>query len=174
MTLVLLLGGARSGKSSLAVELAREAGAPVTFVATAEGRDDEMRERIERHRADRPSEWTTVEEPVELRRALDAIEPAETAVVDCLSLWVSNLVERGWTDAEVEEEAADLAKRAASRPGLRIAVSNEAGLGVVPATPLGRRWRDLLGRVNERWAREAGDVFLVVAGRVLPLERMHV
>jgi adenosylcobinamide kinase/adenosylcobinamide-phosphate guanylyltransferase len=133
-----------------------------------------MRERIRRHRADRPSGWATVEEPVQLRRALDEIEPADTIVIDCLSLWVSNLVEHGWTVAEVEEEAADIAKRAASRPGSCIAVSNEAGLGVVPATPLGRRWRDLLGRVNERWAREAGDVFLVVAGRVLPLERVRV
>jgi adenosyl cobinamide kinase/adenosyl cobinamide phosphate guanylyltransferase len=174
MSLVLLLGGARSGKSSLAVELACDAGGHVTFVAPAEARDEEMRERIRRHRADRPSGWTTVEEPVEVRRVLDAIEPAETVVVDCLSLWVSNLLERGWADDEVEEEAVDIARLAASRPGLCVAVSNEAGLGVVPATPLGRRWRDLLGRVNERWAREAGEVFLVVAGRVVPLGRARV
>lgn len=169
MSLSLLLGGARSGKSTLALELANRAGAPVTFVATAEGRDDEMRERIERHRAERPADWVTVEEPVELRRVLDTVDADRTLVIDCLSLWVSNLVERGWTDADVEHEAASLAALAAARPGLSIAVSNEAGLGVVPPTPLGRRWRDLLGRVNQSWARAAGDAVLVVAGRVVPL-----
>src|SRR6185503_14956330 len=93
VTLVLLLGGARSGKSRLAVRLARQRGGPVVFVATGEPGDDEMAERIARHRAERPPAWTTVEEPVALRDALAAAPDGATVVVDCLSLWVANLIE---------------------------------------------------------------------------------
>jgi adenosyl cobinamide kinase/adenosyl cobinamide phosphate guanylyltransferase len=162
--LTFLLGGARSGKSSLAVELAERAGGPVTFIATATAGDDEMAARIEAHRAERPGTWTTVEEPI---RLLDALEAAEgTVVVDCLSLWVANLLEDAAT--EIEEQAVAAASVAARR-GRTIAVSNEVGLGVVPATPLGRCYRDVLGRVNAAWAEAAEVTLLVVAGRALPL-----
>jgi adenosyl cobinamide kinase/adenosyl cobinamide phosphate guanylyltransferase len=161
--LTFLLGGARSGKSSLAVELAERAGGPVTFIATATAGDDEMAARIEAHRAERPGTWTTVEEPI---RLLDALEAAEgTVVVDCLSLWVANLLEDGAT--EIEEQAVAAAAVAARRRS--IAVSNEVGLGVVPPTPLARRYRDVLGRVNAAWAEAAEVTLLVVAGRALPL-----
>lgn len=161
--LTFLLGGARSGKSSLALELAERVGGPVTFIATATAGDDEMAARIEAHRAERPGTWTTVEEPI---RLLDALEAAEgTVVVDCLSLWVANLLEDGAT--EIEEQAVAAAAGAAGRR--TIAVSNEVGLGVVPATPLGRRYRDVLGRVNAAWAEAAEVTLLVVAGRALPL-----
>jgi adenosyl cobinamide kinase/adenosyl cobinamide phosphate guanylyltransferase len=169
MSLVVLLGGARSGKSALSVELAGER---ATFVATGTPGDDEMAARIERHRTERPAGWLTVEEPLELRRALAAVAPDEAVVVDCLSLWVSNLIEVGWSDDAIEEEAAVAASVAAARPGPTIAVSNEVGLGIVPATPLGRRYRDVLGRVNAVWAAAADRVLLVVAGRSLELERL--
>ena len=164
--LTFLLGGARSGKSALAVSLAGDG--PVTFVATGTAGDDEMAERIERHRAERPPGWVTVEEPVALRDAVAAAEGV--VVVDCLSLWVATLFEAGWPDADVETEGAAVAQVAAGRR--TIAVSNEVGLGVVPATPLGRRYRDVLGRVNASWAAAAEDAYLVVAGRALRLEQL--
>lgn len=162
MTLVVLLGGARSGKSLRAVKLAAEAGAPVTFVATGEGRDEEMEARIESHRRERPAGWVTIEEPLDLRAALESAVAGSTVVVDCLSLWVANLLEQG-------REPDDLAPLAASRPGLTIAVSNEVGLGIVPVNELARRYRDLLGRVNAAWVAASDEAFLCVAGRTIPL-----
>lgn len=159
MSLVFLVGGARSGKSSLAVRLATSTGAPVVFVATGEARDDEMAERIARHRAERPGTWATVEEPLELHDAVDTAAPHACVVVDCLSLWVANLLEQG--------REPDL--RVPLRDGPTIVVSNEVGLGVVPATPLGRTYRDVLGRVNAAWAAAADDAFFVVAGKALRL-----
>ena len=166
MSLVVLLGGARSGKSALAQ---RWAGESATLIATATALDDEMRERIARHRAERPASWSTVEEPLDLRGALAGARG--TVVVDCLSLWVANLFEAGWTDEAVEAEGAAAAVAAAAREEQTFAVSNEVGLGIVPATPLGRRYRDVLGRVNASWAEAAERAVLVVAGRVLELGR---
>ena len=166
MTLVLLIGGARSGKSSLAVERAAGAGLPVVFVATGEAGDDEMAARIELHRQERPAEWTTVEEPVELARAVADAPGDVVLVVDCLSLWVANVLERG----VVEAAAADAARLAAARPGPTIAVTNEVGLGIVPDNELARRYRDALGRVNAIWAAAADEAYFVVAGRPLRLE----
>jgi adenosyl cobinamide kinase/adenosyl cobinamide phosphate guanylyltransferase len=168
VSLVVLLGGARSGKSRLAVRLAAESGAPVVFVATGEPGDVEMAARIEQHRDERPPDWTTVEEP---RRLLDAVAGAPGGcclVVDCLSLWVANLIEQAPAEA-IEDEAAAAAEIAAARAEQTIAVSNEVGLGVVPATPLGRAYRDVLGRVNQAWVAAADEAMLVVAGRGLRL-----
>jgi adenosyl cobinamide kinase/adenosyl cobinamide phosphate guanylyltransferase len=170
VSLTFLLGGARSGKSKLAVELASSWGGPVTVVATGEAGDDEMATRIQAHRAERPIQWLTVEEPLELQAALAAV-PAETAaVVDCLSLWVANLIERGDADAAVHAHSEHAVAVAQGRPSPTIAVSNEVGLGVVPASPLGRRYRDVLGRVNAQWAAAADEAAFVVAGKRLSLQ----
>lgn len=158
MTLVVYVGGARSGKSRLAVERARAEGAPVVFVATGEARDAEMADRIARHRAERPAEWQTVEEPLDLERALRDAPPGATVIVDCLSLWVAN---GGRGDGAVEA--------AAARDGLTIAVTNEVGLGIVPDNALARAYRDDLGRVNAAWAAAADEALFVVAGRTLRL-----
>ena len=167
MALLLLIGGARSGKSSLAVRLAGEHAVPVVFIATAEARDDtEMADRIALHRAERPAGWTTIEEPVRLRESLEAAPAESCIVVDCLSLWVANLIERG---DDAEEDAAAAAKVAADRSAPTIAVTNEVGMGVVPATPLGRAYRDVLGRVNAIWAGAADESYFVVAGKALRL-----
>jgi adenosyl cobinamide kinase/adenosyl cobinamide phosphate guanylyltransferase len=166
---VLLTGGARSGKSRLALELAAREAPPVTFLATGEAGDQEMAERIERHRAERPAGWRTVEEPLRLREAVEAVDGC--LIVDCLSFWAANALEAG---LDVEAEAAAAAAAAATRPGLTVSVTNEVGMGVVPATPLGREYRDLLGRVNAIWADAAGEVYLIVAGRALRLERLVV
>jgi len=165
-----LLGGARSGKSRLALRLASRWDGPVTFVATAEARDDEMAERVARHRAERPSEWTTVEEPVALDAALARAPAGACVVVDCLALWLSNLLELGTSSDACERAAKAAAATAATRTAPTIVVSNEVGLGVVPATPLGRSYRDLLGRVNQIWVEASTAAALVVGGRALQLE----
>jgi adenosylcobinamide kinase / adenosylcobinamide-phosphate guanylyltransferase len=169
MPLVFLLGGARSGKSRLAVSLAGASHAPVTVVATAEARDEEMRERIAAHRAERPAGWRTIEAPLRLELALAEVPRDETVIVDCLSLWAANMLEQGSTPADIMAAAERTAALAAARSGLTVSISNEVGMGVVPATPLGRSYRDLLGSVNRIWAGAASRAALVVAGRALPL-----
>ncbi len=167
--LALLLGGARSGKSALAIQLASRGPEPATLIATGEALDDEMAERIAQHRAERPASWPTVEEPVGVERALRAIDSGKTIVIDCLTLWVANLLGAGRSDADVLKSAKQVALLAAERPGRTIAVSNEVGSGIVPGDALSRRYRDLLGRVNAIFSDHAGEAFLVVAGRVVPL-----
>ena len=170
MPLTLLLGGARSGKSTLALRRASRSGVPVVFVATGQAGDDEMTARIARHRAERPAHWRTVEEPVERAGTLAACPVEACVVVDCLSLWVANVMGRGVDDREIERLAGEAAALAAGRRTTTIAVSNEVGLGVVPEHPLARRYRDALGRVNALWAMAADEALLVVAGRTLRLE----
>jgi adenosylcobinamide kinase / adenosylcobinamide-phosphate guanylyltransferase len=169
MGLTFLVGGARSGKSSIAVRLAAESGRPVVFVATSEARDEEMAARIESHRAERPPEWSTVEAQLDLPGALVAA-PAEACVVlDCVTLWTANALEIGWSDEAVVRAAEEVAELAAARGAPTVVVSNEVGLGVVPDTPLGRRYRDVHGRVNAIFAAAAQRACLVVAGRALEL-----
>jgi adenosylcobinamide kinase/adenosylcobinamide-phosphate guanylyltransferase len=164
VSLTFLLGGARSGKSALAVELGRAWEGPVTFIATAESRDDEMAERIRLHREARPQDWTIVEEPLELASAIETADPNSAVIVDCISLWIANVLD---DDVDARNEAA---LNAASRLQRVIVVSNEVGLGVVPVSELGRRYRDVLGRVNARWAAAADDAAFVVAGKMLRLQ----
>ncbi len=170
MAFTFLLGGARSGKSALAVRTASSWNGSVVFVATGTAGDEEMAERIRRHRAERPAAWTTVEEPVQLHEVLRRVPTDACLLVDCISLWVANLLEAGWQDDTVEEEAIAVAATVASREALTLVVSNEVGLGVVPETPLGRRYRDVLGRVNAIFAEAASEPLLVVAGHKIRLE----
>lgn len=165
--LTVLVGGARSGKSALAVDLADRSGRPVVFVATATPGDEEMADRIARHRAERPEDWTTVEEPLDLVAAFDRTGDDACVVVDCLSLWTMNAIDR--SDDEVLALVGEQVARAHRRVGPTIVVGNEVGSGIVPGDPATRRYRDLLGRVNAAWARAADRAFLVVAGRVVPL-----
>jgi adenosylcobinamide kinase/adenosylcobinamide-phosphate guanylyltransferase len=170
MALTLLLGGARSGKSALAVRAARGWGGPVEVVVTAEARDAEMAARIRRHRAERPAGWRTVEAPRELEMALQGTAPGALVIVDCLTLWVANLMEQGLDDPAVARRAGASAALAAARAAPTLAISNEVGSGVVPAAALARRYRDLLGQVNAAWAAAATRTLLLVAGRALPLQ----
>jgi adenosylcobyric acid synthase len=172
MPLLFLIGGARSGKSELAQQLASEQPQPVTVIATGEARDHEMRARIERHKRGRPPSWTTIEEPLRLVEALRRVDEHECAIVDCLTLWTANMLEQ-MQPAEAERKAVEAAALAAARPGLTIAVSNEVGLGLVPANELGRSYRDLLGSVNSAWSEAAAKAYLLVAGRPLELTRMQ-
>jgi adenosyl cobinamide kinase/adenosyl cobinamide phosphate guanylyltransferase len=169
MALTLLLGGARSGKSDLAVRLAARWDGPVTVVATGEAGDAEMAERIRRHRAARPPGWRTVEAPRELEAALAGAPAGTFVLLDCLTLWVSNLMGAGLDDDQVMDRARSAAATAAARSAPTVAVSNEVGAGIVPADALSRRYRDLLGQVNAAWAAAADQALLLVAGRAVPL-----
>jgi adenosylcobinamide kinase / adenosylcobinamide-phosphate guanylyltransferase len=173
--LVLCLGGARSGKSAFALEQAlgheRRTGGTVTFVATSpriDG-DADLESRIAAHRAERPTSWRTVEEPVDLTGALHHCDDT-FVVVDCLTLWVSNLMWRGDTDGDVFDLAGRTARAAAARNASTFVISNEVGMGVHPTSDEGRRYRDLLGRVNQVWAAAADRTLLLVAGRALALD----
>lgn len=184
LPLTFLLGGVRSGKSARAVALADAlagAGGRVLFAATAQAVDDDMARRIAAHRAERPAHWQTIEAPLDLAgalaRALTAGEPPCAAVVvDCLTLWTSNLLlslaeprdAETLAAARIAEVLAVAAAPAASTPRW-IVVSNEVGLGVVPGTPLGVYFRDALGRVNQRVAAVADEVTLMVAGLAVPI-----
>lgn len=170
MTLTLLTGGARSGKSSIAVRRAQRSDRPVLFVATGQARDEEMADRIARHQQERPEGWTTVEAPLELVAAVTPLPGGSTVVVDCLSLWVSNLMERGDDERTVVEQADALAAWATAYPGEVIVVTNEVGLGIVPMHPVSRDYRDRLGRVNATVSARADLAQLVVAGRTLTLD----
>jgi len=167
---ILILGGARAGKSAFALRLAAEIEAgghsPVCFIATAQPLDDEMRERITRHRSERPPHWTTVEEAIRLDAALRQASDAPVVIVDCITLLVSNwLLQEDEPIGEKLLTTIDntIALAAAGNKHL-ILVSNEVGLGLVPDTPLGRNFRDTLGRVNQRLAQAADSVYLLVAG----------
>ena len=172
MPYTFLVGGARSGKSTLAVRLASAFDGPVVVVATAEARDDDMAERIRAHRSARPPEWEVVEAPIGLLGAIEGIREDASVILDCLTLWVSNALEDGAADEDIEGEARKVASALASRTASSMVVSNEVGLGIVPANALARRYRDVLGRVNASFAAEAARSFLVVAGRGLPLEEV--
>jgi adenosylcobinamide kinase/adenosylcobinamide-phosphate guanylyltransferase len=170
MPLILLIGGARSGKSELALRLAAQQGSPVVFLATAQAGDREMAERIAAHRRERPAEWQTIEEPIRLRDTIAEVESSICLVVDCLTLWTANAL-AAFGAADAEAQAAAAAHTASARSGLTVAVTNEVGLGIVPDNPLGRSYRDLHGRVNTIWAEAADQAYLLVAGRALVLGR---
>ena len=190
--LILILGGARSGKSAFAERLAASSGRPVAFIATATASDDEMLERIARHRASRPKGWHTLEEPLNLARAVrQAAELADVLLLDCVTLWLGNVLlqapgqdEQGegtlYTTSRLFDEGAlkecealfTVLKSLGPNKTL-IVVTNEVGLGIVPAYPLGRLYRDTLGYINQRLAEAADQVYLMVAGLAVDIKRLH-
>jgi adenosyl cobinamide kinase/adenosyl cobinamide phosphate guanylyltransferase len=170
MPFVLLLGGARGGKSALAQEIALRKGGPVTAIATAQPRDAEMAARIARHQAQRPAAWVTLEEPLDLLGAVGTAPESHFLLVDCLTLWVSNLVEAEIGPEEILARAAEVATALSSRAAGAVVVSNEVGLGIVPANELARSFRDTVGSVNAAFAACADRAALLVAGRVHELK----
>ena len=188
--LVLLLGGARSGKSSYAEQKAREWGADnVLYVATSETKDDEMRLRVQRHQAARPSTWTTLEAPREVASAIRASNSsAPVILLDCITFLVSNYLMAASEPADdpfgppssdpfeeaiesaIRADVKDLADYAHERDVSMLVVSNEVGMGLVPAYDLGRAYRDLLGRANQDLARQADEVYLLIAGLPMRLK----
>jgi adenosylcobinamide kinase / adenosylcobinamide-phosphate guanylyltransferase len=160
----LIIGGARSGKSRQAQALAMASAPPWTYIATAEALDEDMRARIAAHRRGRGEGWRTVEAPLDLARALAQAPAGAPAVIDCLTLWLSNLMLAG---RDLDAASAALGQAIEARQGPTIAVSNEVGLGIVPETALGRAFRDEAGLLNQYFAARAGTVLLMAAG--LPL-----
>jgi adenosylcobinamide kinase / adenosylcobinamide-phosphate guanylyltransferase len=160
--LILLIGGARSGKSRLALERARALAGELVYVATGEALDAEMAERIARHRAERGARWRTVEAPLDLPQAVARESGgAKVLVVDCLTLWLSNLMLR---ERDIAAATTDLLAALASRQNTVLLVSNEVGMGIVPENALARRFRDEAGRLNQAAATVADEVVLVCAG----------
>ena len=169
--LTLILGGARSGKSVFSQALARKRGGDdVLFVATAEARDDEMRARIQAHCAARPAQWQSLEVPRRVGRVLQSVPHARVVLVDCVTLWVSNvlLADVQMAQPAMLRELDELLKWYGENDTEMILVSNEVGMGLVPDNELGRAYRDLLGAVNRKLAEFADEVFWLVAG--LPIE----
>ena len=165
-SVTLITGGARSGKSTHALALAQQApGTKRFFIATAEALDDEMRERIARHRASRALDFVTIEEPIALAGALAALAGrADVVVVDCLTLWVSNLLIAHRSDEDILAAARSLAAAMADAPFASFVVTDEVGAGIVPENAIARRFRDLLGWANQALAQSAERVLLMVAG----------
>lgn len=177
--LIFILGPARSGKSRLAERLAAAAGGQVLYIATLETKDEEMARRREAHRATRPPDWQTLEEPLRVVQLLRLCPAFDTYLLDCLTLWVSNLLITASPDGEAQPEAAGAAVRAAVADLLSwreenrrrlIVVSNEVGAGLVPEYPLGRAFRDLLGEANEAVARAADRFYYAIAGHFLDVK----
>lgn len=168
--IVLVGGGARSGKSTFALVRARELGARRLFVATARRYDADMSARIDRHVAERGGEFVTVEEPVALPEVLSGAGGYDVALVDCLTLWLSNLLLDGLEPEAIEARVAGLARALAAAPCHVILVTNEVGMGLHPETALGRTFRDLAGRAHQRLAAVADEVHLAAMGLVLRLK----
>lgn len=159
--LTLVIGGARSGKSTHAEKLVGSYDPPWIYVATAEARDDEMRERIDSHRRRRDTRWRTVEAPLDLAEALQDLPQNQPALVDCLTLWLSNHL---LAEHDLGSESDALIKALLARTSPTMIVTNEVGQGIVPGDQLSRRFRDAAGVLNQRVASVAGSVILMVAG----------
>jgi len=159
-----VLGGARSGKSRYAENLITALPQPWVYIATAEARDDEMAARIAEHKARRETGWQTIEAPHELPQALDATPRGAAVLVDCLTLWLSNVMHGAF---DIDKITLKLEEALHARVGPTVLVSNEVGLGLVPDNALGRAFRDAQGRLNQRLAAHAGRVVFMVAGQPL-------
>ncbi|MDO8362559.1 MAG: bifunctional adenosylcobinamide kinase/adenosylcobinamide-phosphate guanylyltransferase [Actinomycetota bacterium] len=174
MTLTFLLGGARSGKSTLAVRMGEHHGGPVHFIATAEPFDADLRARIERHRAERPAGWTTAEVPLDLTTAIAATPAQSFLIVDCLTVWLANLLVHVMPPPQRAQAFDDVGRALRERGQVgtapTVVVSNEVGMGIHPDSEMGRDYRDELGRLNQLVASLADRSLLMVAGRALLLD----
>lgn len=187
--LVLIIGGARSGKSTFAERLAASSGKRVAFIATANPSDADMQDRIARHRASRPATWITIEEPLDLVRAVkEASTDADVLLLDCITLWLSNWMGQQGNRDEVDDvflknsytesvlaaiEALLTTVKTLGAGKTLIVVTNEVGLGIVPMHPLSRVYRDALGWTNQRIARDAERVYLMITGIAVDIKKLQ-
>jgi adenosylcobinamide kinase/adenosylcobinamide-phosphate guanylyltransferase len=167
---ILVGGGARSGKSDFALSLARRLGPRRLFIATAQAGDEEMRERIARHRQTRGDDFRTLEEPLAIVEAVQQADDHDVIVLDCLTFWLTNLLLAGREPDAVLHCVEALAEVLRRRAGHTIVVTSEVGLGLVPETPLGRTFRDVAGRAHQRLAVLADEVYLGALGLMLRLK----
>jgi adenosylcobinamide kinase/adenosylcobinamide-phosphate guanylyltransferase len=169
--LIYITGGARSGKSRYAQELAKRLAKKVVFVATATPSDENLRRRIARHRRERPKAWRTIENPLHLSDVFSKVDRrTELILIDCLTLYVSGCLMKGENESKITTQVEMFCKAAALSSMTTILVSNEVGSGLVPTTDLGLKFRDYLGRANQVAARYADEVILMVSGLVVPLK----
>lgn len=166
---ILVGGGVRSGKSSFALGLARRLGQRRVLIATAEPLDAEMRDRIAEHRRERGADFDTVEAPLELCAVLERVVDTDVVVIDCLTLWLSNLLLRDQTPARLRDEIEALSLVLEARRFHSVVVTNEVGMGIVPESALGRAFRDLSGRAHQRISRAADEIYFAVLGSMLRL-----
>jgi adenosylcobinamide kinase/adenosylcobinamide-phosphate guanylyltransferase len=167
---ILVGGGARSGKSDLALTLARRLGRRRLFLATAQAGDDEMRQRIDRHRLTRGDDFRTLEEPLAVPEVLQQVTDRDVVVLDCLTFWLSNLLLRGAEPDAVLRRVEELAEVLCRQPTHAVVVTSEVGLGLVPETPLGRTFRDVAGLANQRLATLADEVYFGALGLMLRIK----
>lgn len=170
--IVLITGGARSGKSSFALENASKRSGKKYFIATAEGYDEEMRQRIENHKKERSHHWVTIEEPINIWNVLIEIDGPDTvAILDCLTLWVSNLMREDTETTAMEMSFKEFLRVLRHLKNLNIyIVTNEVGMGIVPENPLARIYRDMLGRLNQAVAELSDEVYLMISGIALKVK----
>jgi adenosylcobinamide kinase / adenosylcobinamide-phosphate guanylyltransferase len=168
--LILVGGGARSGKSRFALGYAQRLGERRLFIATAQALDDEMRARIDRHRGERGERFRTVEEPLAPATAITQAGPNEVVLLDCLTLWLSNLLLAEMPNREILRRVEELIAAARSRAAPTVIVSNEVGMGLVPETSLGRRFRDLAGGAHQLIAAASDECYGAMMGMVLRLQ----
>lgn len=168
--IVFIGGGTRSGKSAFALALARRLGQRRLFLATAQPGDDEMRQRIECHRCERGADFDTVEEPLAVAEAIGQHTDYDVVVLDCLTLWLSNLLLEGHTREAILQRVEELAAALARRSLHALVVSSEVGLGLVPETPLGRTFRDVAGLAHQRISAVADEVYFAVLGTILRIK----
>lgn len=167
----LILGGAKSGKSTLAQAMAESHDGPLVYLATAQALDGEMEERIAAHQSRRGPSWTTLEEPIQVARALaQADRPGGTILLDCVTLWLNNLMGQGLDDPAIQGRGRELSDTITGLQGRVIIVSNEVGQGIVPVDAMARRFRDLAGWLNQRLAETCNQVLFVAAGLPLALK----
>lgn len=166
--LIFVTGGARSGKSKQATELAQKIGNKVAFIATCVPLDDEMKDRVKRHKLSRPKAWKTVEVPINVVSALKSLEKPEVAIIDCITLFVTNLMMENMSDEDILSEVKKLVEVAKKVKFPVIVVSNETGSGIVPSNEMSRRFRDLGGFANQIIAKNADEVYFLVSG--IPLK----
>jgi adenosylcobinamide kinase/adenosylcobinamide-phosphate guanylyltransferase len=167
--IVVVGGGVRSGKSAFALSHARALGRRRAFVATAQALDEEMRARIERHALERGDAFETIEAPLELAETLGALPPVDVAVIDCLTLWLSNLLVRGDDERRVLGAVDELVRALLDAPFAVVVVTNEVGMGIVPDSALGRRFRDVSGHAHQRIAPHARELYFAAMGCIVRL-----
>jgi adenosylcobinamide kinase / adenosylcobinamide-phosphate guanylyltransferase len=166
---MLVGGGARSGKSSFAIAKALALGERRVFVATAQALDAEMQARIAQHVRDRGESFATIEAPLDLAGAVAALRDVDVAVIDCLTLWLSNLLMSGRDESEIDAEVAGLMRALSAASFDAILVTNEVGMGVVPESALGRLFRDVTGRAHQRVVARATDIYFATMGCIVRL-----
>jgi len=170
--IIFITGGARSGKSDFAMKLAQRFAGRKAYLATARALDEEMADRIQKHKRNRPKDWQTLEEPLQVAKVLkERADHFSVILLDCLTLWISNSMMAKWGEKKILREADRLLEASQDMKGTVIIVSNEVGLGIVPDNPSARIFRDLSGLIHQKVAGQADEVYLMVSGLPLQLKK---